>query len=305
MDNRLSGLRAAIHERDRLKGFASRLETLQSEGALSPAEYSTGKADYDSRIASATARIETLRAVLRKELEASEREAETCRLRLEGAEARHAAGELTSAQLEEEKVRWSRQIEAIEEQSSGLGVALTAESAADLGDTELAIPEEPRAAVSAPSSTAPADVQRASARSSTAPTGRAWTWLRIAALVAAVVLLVSVRLVWLAPTALLGSGVGPAAGVSVTFIAGLAGIVCGLIAIGSSFVRASRIRGVLQLLAALLALAALVAAVVLGELPLIDDYFRQLVVLREGFFAYAAAAAALAVLALTQMRRSN
>ena len=136
MNDRLAGLRSSLEERDRLRGFSSRLESLKSDGSLSAAEYATGKADYDSRITAVTSRITTLKAAFRKELEASEREAEMCQLRLEGAETRHLAGELTVAQLEEEKARWSGQAQRIDEQRSALGAALAADSMEDLGDRQ-------------------------------------------------------------------------------------------------------------------------------------------------------------------------
>ena len=156
---------------------------------------------------------------------------------------------------------------------------------------------------SAPTAVTRPNARRAPSVVSPPFAGNAWTPLRIAALATGVILVISVRLAWLAPTELLGSNLAVEAGVSVTFIAGLAGIVCGLIAVGASFIRTPHTRGIAQLIVGCLALASLVAAVLLGELPLLDSYFRELVVLREGLFAYLAAAAGLAVLGIMQMRR--
>jgi len=82
----------------------------------------------------------------------------------------------------------------------------------------------------------------------------------------------------------------------------MGGLLCGLAGTGVSFIRTPSTRGLLHAVAGLLAIAALIAAVFLGELPLHDTYFRQLVTLREGFFAYVVAATGLAVLGFLQRR---
>ena len=303
MAEALVSLRATLEERDRLLGFAARLDDLKTEGTLSEADYSTGRADYDARIATTTTRIQGLKSAIRKELEASEHEANVCRLKLEGAEAHHLAGELSEAELHAEEQRWNAHRRRIEERCSQLELALTAESAADLGDTGIAAaPEQPPALTTSAKQAKPAKPHRAPAIPSPAAS-RGWTRLRIAALVAAAILLVSVRLAWLAPTEALGKDLGAEAGVSASFLAGMGGILCGFAAIGVSFIRTPRTRGILQTVAGIIAIGALVAAVFLGELPLHDTYFRQLVTLREGFFAYVVAAAGLAVLGFLQWRR--
>jgi hypothetical protein len=303
MDDGLAGLRAALDERDRLRGFTARLESLKAEGSLSPVEYATGSADYERRIATATSRIQALKAALSKELEATERESDMCRLKLESAEARHYAGETTLAQVEAEKRKWTTHENRIAQRREGLATALAAETIADLGNAESVLPsEQPDSPTPAEFTTEPA-AKSVPARGVARVTRPGWTRLRIASLVAGFILVISVRLAWLAPTEALGAGIGAEAGASVTFIAGLGGILCGLGAIGVTFIRTSRTRGLLHAIAGCLALLALVAAVALGELPLHDSYFRELVVLREGFFAYIAAAIGLVVMGFLQTRR--
>jgi predicted lipid-binding transport protein (Tim44 family) len=107
----------------------------------------------------------------------------------------------------------------------------------------------------------------------------------------------------LAPTPALGTTSPADPGVYVSFLAGLAGFLCGLAAIGFSFVRKARTKGILQLVCGLLALAALAGAILFEELPLLNSYFRALIVLREGFYLYIVAAAALAVTGIMQSRR--
>ena len=303
MAESLVSLRSALEERDRLLGFASRLEDLKAEGSLSAADYPAGRADYDGRINAATTRIQSLKSALRKELEASEREGDLYRLKLEGAEANHLAGELTDAEFRAEERRWNAHQRRAEERCSELEVALTAESAEDLGDIGISSASEQAPAPAPPEKkTKPA---KSFAASTTRPPqqARGWTRLRIAALVAAVLLPVSMRLTWLAPTDLLGKDLGGESGASVSFLVAVGGLLCALAAIGVSFVRTPRTRGLLQLAAGIVAIGALVAAVFLGELPLHDRYFRELVILREGFFAYVVAALGLAVLGFLQWRR--
>jgi len=304
MSNGLTGLLNALQERDRLLAFSARLQGLKDEGSLSAGEYSTGKADYEGRIEASTRRIATLKGALAKELEAIRREAEMCQLRIESAAAHHEAGELTDSAFESETRRWTSQLDRIEEQAAAYEAAIVAESAADIEGPEAATAIEPN-----PDQIPPRTRTRGAAKPSptneaeTRTPSRGWTKLRIAALVAAAMLLVSVRLPWIAPTDLLGKELGAAPGISVTFLAALGGVVFGLVAIGSAFIRVPRTRGIVQLLAGLLAIAALVGAVFLGELPLHDSYFRELIVLREGFFAYLVAGAGLALLGIMQSRR--
>jgi hypothetical protein len=300
MDDGLAALRAALDERDKLRGFTTRLESLKAEGSLSPVEYATGSADYERRIATATSRIQALKAALGKELEATERERDMCRLKLKSAETRHLAEETTVAQVEAEKRKWTTHQKRIAERREGLATALAAETLAELGNAESVLPSAPTATTTPPEFTAEPAGKSFPSAGAARITRPGWTRLRIASLVAAVVLFVSVRLAWLAPTEALGAGIRAEAGASVTFIAGLGGILCGLCAIGFTFVRTARTRGLLHAIAGCLALLALAAAIALGELPLHDSYFRELVVLRECFCAYIAAAVGLGVMGFMQ-----
>ena len=303
MADRFTGLRSALEERDRLRAFAERLEGLRDEGTLSPEEYASGRADYDGRIEASTKRVDMLKAALGKELEASEREAEMCRLKLESAEAQHEAGDLSAAAFQVEQQRWDAELRRIGQQREAMETALAAEAVTDLGDLAPVESKQQKTTRRAPGKRqARAPAPHSDEASSSAPSRR-WPPLRIAALVAAALLFISVRLAWVAPTPALGTTSPADPGVYVSFLAGLAGFLCGLAAIGFSFVRKARTKGILQLVCGLLALAALAGAILLEELPLLNSYFRQLVVLREGFYLYIVAAAALAVTGIMQSRR--
>ncbi len=299
----MSGLHTALVERDRLRGFEARLESLNAEGALSATEYAAGSLDYASRIATVTARIDSLKSAIRKELEACDREVDICRLRMEGSVARSEAGELTPAQLQGETRKWGERLRDAENQKITLEIAMAAETAVDLADSLRDATHESRPAVSMSADLSAHDGPHAGADLRSSAGSRGWTSLRVVALAAAIILLVSVRLAWLAPTELLGNSPGAEPGVSVSFVAGLGGIACGFLAIGAALIGRPRTRGTLHMLAGCLALVALAGAIYLGELPLNDSYFRELVVLREGFFMYVAIAATLVVLGYVQVRR--
>lgn len=299
-----SGLLSALQERDKLLAFASRLDSLKEEGTLSDDEYATGRADYDDRIEASTKRVDALKAALGKELEASEREAEMCRLKLESAEAQHEAGDLSAAAFTAEKAHWDAQLRRIGERGEALEAALAAEVATDLAG--LAPPVEPKqqktgARIPARSKTRVPAPRIDEARPSTP--SRKWPPLRIAALVVAALLFISVRLAWVAAAPTLNASSAADPGVYVSFLAGLAGFLGGLASIGFTFIPRLRVRGALLLATGAICLGALVAAVVLEELPLLNSYFRDLVVLREGFYLYIVAAAALVVLGILQARR--
>jgi len=190
MNDGLTGLRAALEERDRLRSFAARLQTLKAEGSLSPAEYATGSADYERRIAAATSRIGAMKAAVAKDMVAAERERDLCRLKRESAEARHRAGETTLEQVEAEKRKWTTHEKRIEQRREGLAATLAAETSADLGDAEVVPASGQPNMPTSPEATAGPAATSFPAVSAARITLSGWTRLRIASLVAAFILVV-------------------------------------------------------------------------------------------------------------------
>jgi hypothetical protein len=305
----------ALTERDRVREYLSRLQGLKDEGSIAEEQYETAQADYSQRIEAATNLVESLRPQLQEQLDEVKRTLEAHRSALGKLEARFKVQEIPLTKLQSDGVQHRRAIRTLQEQERQLTALVDAESAEGVAVTEPAAPvvETPkRASVgTAKQRTEPAHIRETPAYKAPeyeAPEVREGaiprTPLRIASLVAGALLLVSIFLPWVAPTKALGTGLGTDPGVVVTFLAGLAGLVGGLAAIGFTFIPRRKLRGGLLLAAGVVALAALVAAIVLEEIPLFNSYFRQLATMREGFLLYITAAAALAVLGIIQMRRA-
>jgi len=305
----------ALVERDRVREYLSRLDGLKADGSVTEEQYETAHADYAQRIDAASSRVEELRQQVEAQLDDVRRSLDSHRSQLGKLEARFRVQEIPLTRLQSDGVQHRRAIRSLQEQEQQLASLVDAESAEGLTEPGYEPEPEPapveretvrRTAVAPQPRVQPAAPHEAPAYEEPqvreGPVPR--TPLRIASLAAGAVLLISIFLPWLAPTKALGTTSGADPGVVVTFLAGLAGIVCGLIAIGCAFMPWRRVRGSLLLLAGVAALAALVAAIVFEEIPLFNSYFRELVVMREGFYVYIAAAATLAVLGLIQLRRA-
>ncbi|MCK9356668.1 MAG: hypothetical protein M0R22_05940 [Dehalococcoidia bacterium] len=308
---------AALVERDRVREYLDRLNGLRDAGSVTPEQYETAQADYSQRLDDASGRVEELRQQVEAQLDEVRRSLDSHRSELGKLEARFKVQEIPLTKLQSDGVQHRRAIRSLQEQEKQLASLVDAESAEGLAAPELepapiaeSVPTEPKAprraaAIRGPEARPapvfePPEYEEQQAREGPLPR----TPLRIASLAAGAVLLISVFLPWLAPTEALGTGAGADPGVVVTFLAGLGGLVCGVAAAGAAFLPWRRVRGSLHLLAGLVALAALVAAVLLEEIPLLNSYFRELVVMREGFYAYIAAAAAIAVLGIIELRRT-
>ncbi|MFC1968662.1 hypothetical protein ACFLVX_04680 [Chloroflexota bacterium] len=129
------------------------------------------------------------------------------------------------------------------------------------------------------------------------------------ALVVGVLLLISVFLPWIAASEIMGAGLGSVPGRDVSDIIGLVGIFGALIIIGTAFLPLPKLRGVLQTLIGLVALVALVYIVLPADfygaeaLPLLNEYARPLLVIREGLFLYGIVALMLLVTGAIERRR--
>ena len=112
-------------------------------------------------------------------------------------------------------------------------------------------------------------------------------------LIIGLLLLISVFLTWVAPSAALGPQLGGDSGRDVSDIIGHMGIFGGLIVMGITFLPLSMLRRVLQIIIGLGALGLLGYMVISGVLPILNEYTRNLMVIREGFYLYGLVAIAL------------
>ena len=306
MANEAKRLIAALAAQDQIKGYLANLEKLKEDGSVTEEQYAAARAEYDQQLAAGFSEVQTLRTDLGRQLEATRRDLETYRFELGRVEARYKVGEIPLAKFRSEEKKLTAQVGKLEQSESELAKLITAESAAGLvapaAKVKPTTPFRASRPTTASASEGPRRITPSALSFRMSGAGITGSKLRIAAIVAAVLLLLSVRMPWIAAAEMLGNDLGSDVGVSVSFLAGLGGIILGIGGIVAAFFGSGRTRGTLHIVAGVLALAALGAAVALGELPLHDSYFRQLVIMREGFYAYIAAAVALTVMGGFQRR---
>jgi len=128
---------------------------------------------------------------------------------------------------------------------------------------------------------------------------------KLVALSGGVLLLISVFLPWIAPSELMGKGLGSASGIGYSAIIGASGIVCGLVALTTTiFLSVPKARGIMQIVMGSVALVALLAIVLTGVLPL-NEYTLTLIVIREGLYLYGISALILIIAGPIEMRQSG
>jgi hypothetical protein len=126
--------------------------------------------------------------------------------------------------------------------------------------------------------------------------------VNLLSLVTGLLLLISVFLPWIAASEILGSELGSDSGRQVSGIIGLVGILGGLVIIGTSFLPNIRLRSILHTIIGIVALVALGYLIFSGTLPILSEYARTLMVIREGFYLYLIFAAALIVISILERR---
>jgi len=259
---------SALAAKDEILGFMVNLEKLKSDGSITAEQYAMGQDEYDGRLKATVAQIDRMKGGFRKELEATQRELAAQRFETGKLEARYKVGELTAEHYQSADRKLRDDIGRLEREAEELDRLIQAESAADVG---LAAEKVPAAVVPSPPETegpaaeiAPPHISAAEP----APVSRSF----------------------LAQRLLLGADLGAEPGMSVSLIAGTVGFLCGLVAVGITFLRSPRTRGTVHALLGAAVLATLAAVVATSDFPLMDETFRSLIVVREGLVLYAVAA---------------
>ncbi len=297
----------ALAERDRLRGYRSKLDRLLESGELSEEQGTPARTDYDRRIAAVDSEVQSLKSMLRHQLEGIQCEAQSRKADLGRLRARHEVGELTLSKYRSEEKQLQPQLDTLERDERDLTRLLYAETAEGL---ERQTPHRPRTPANDRRIQGSQSIRALASRFSPPPAHTGTTSaipnspLRIAALVFALLLIISVRLPWLGATELLGTDLPAEPGVNVSFLAGLAALICGLGALAAGFLRSQKARGLIHAGLGALACVALIAAIFLREVPLHDSYFMELVSLRIGFFLYIAAAITLGGLGIAERVRA-
>jgi hypothetical protein len=310
-------LAEALAVKDEVEGFLGNLEKLKANGSIAEEQYIATREEYYERLGAAASEIARIKNELKKQLEANKREIQTYRQELANLDVRHKVGELPSNKYQSsERKLWST-IDQLELNAAELKRLIDAKSSADIGapsaKTRIATTELPTTAkkakpvkeVKLPKAKRPearAPELPSLARVAPAEEGLLRPRTKIAALIGGVLLLISVFLPWIAASEKLGKELGSESGMGVSMIIGAVGIIGGLVAIGSAFFPSPKARSAVQIVMAVLALAVLPAIVLMGILPLLSEYARSLVVIREGLYIYIIAAILLIIVGSLERR---
>ena len=305
MANESEQLYKALSTRDKVRGYLSNLDRLRTESSLTEDQYAIAKSEYDGQEAAASSEIASLKAELKPRLDGIEQELTDARFQMGSFETRLRVGEITQAKYDAEQRKLGKQIESLEADRNELASLVDAETAPVRRVPPPKAVKQAKAEASAEG--APRRPQRPpreprESRPRFSVKDIAGSKPRLIALVCSILLVVSVRLAWVGPSEMMGGGSPPTPGVAASFFVGLAGLFGGLAGIGAAFLSSERARGIVHMCLGALAIAALGAGIGLGELPLHNSYFRDLIVLREGFFLYVAMGIALVVLGILEKR---
>ena len=296
--------------KDGVESFLANLEKLKADGSITEEQYSITREEYYERLGAAASEIARIKNELKRRLGSTQQDIDTYRQELANLDVRHKVGELPQGKYQSSERKLRSTLEQLESTAGELKRLVDARSSADMGvpaaKTKIAASGLPPAAKKA------GRVKEAKLPKTEVPKAKAATpseegFLRprtkIAALVGGALLLVSVFLPWIAASAKLGKELGSQSGMSASIIIGAAGIVCGLVAIGSAFFSSHKARGAVQIVMAILALAVLPIIVLTGIIPLLSEYARTLVVIREGPYLYAIAAILLIITGSLELRQ--
>jgi len=305
MANELEQLYQALVARDKVRGYLSNLERLRTEGSVTEEQYAIAKSEYDGQESAATSTIESLKSTLRPRMDSIEKELADASFQLGSFETRLRVGEITQAKYDAEQRQLGKQIKALEADREKLASLVDAERAPaqHVPPARAAKPAKAQSPVeAAPKRRERQSLEPRESRSRFSARDIAQSKPRLIALLCSILLLVSVRLAWIGPSEMMGSENPATPGVAASFFVGLVGLFGGLTAICAAFLTSGKARGITHICLGVMAFAALGAGIALGELPLHNSYFRDLIVLREGFFLYVAMGIALIVLGILEKR---
>jgi hypothetical protein len=303
--------------KDEVEGFLGNLEKLKADGSITEEQYIATREEYYERLGTAASEIARIKNELKKHLEANKLDIETTRQELDNLDVRHKVGELPLNKYQSSERKLRATIDQLELTAGELKRLVDAKSSADLGisfaKTGIAATELPTTAKKAKpvKEVKPPKAKRLKTRAPELPSlarvapaeeGLLKPRTKIAALIGGALLLLSVFLPWIAASEKLGKELGSESGIGVSMIIGAAGIIGGFVTIGSAFFPSPKARSAVQIVMAVLALAALPAIVLMGILPLLSEYARSLVIIREGLYVYIIAAILLIIVGSLERR---
>ncbi|MFC1874067.1 hypothetical protein ACFLYX_02060 [Chloroflexota bacterium] len=300
-------------------GFLSNLDQLRTEGAVSEEQYAATKEEYERRLETTTEEITQIKSVLKQQMEVKQGGIKARRLELSKLEVKYKVGELSPGKYRVADRKLHFWVDRLEAEAAELNRLISANSATDIGVsprkpgiTASQFPSLSQMATLAKQLKLPS-VNRPDLTYLTTTAGiikkvKLPRFSKLS-LIVGILLLISVFLPWIAASETLGTQLDSVPGRAVSDIISWVGIFGGLIIIGTAFLPLPKLRGVLQSLIGLGALAALVYMVIptefygAGAMPLLNEYARTLIVIREGLFLYGIVALMLLVTGAIERKR--
>jgi hypothetical protein len=298
--------------KDEVENYINNLNKLKEDGSVSEEQFAEMKEEYDQRLSAVKTEITGIKNELKKQLEAKQREKETYEWEIGRLEVKYKVGELPMDKYLNNEKKLRAEAQLLEAECEELNKLIKADSAADIGimaqKSQAAISKLPsRTKTSGSTSQIKPDREKRRELSTSQNiniSGGRFNLppVNLLSLVTGLLLLISVFLPWIAASEILGSELGSDSGRQVSGIIGLVGILGGLVIIGTSFLPNIRLRSILHTIIGIVALVALGYLIFSGTLPILSEYARTLMVIREGFYLYLIFAAALIVISILERR---
>lgn len=343
MANEAKELAEAFAKKDKVEGFLVNLDKLRADGTIVEEQYQTLKEEYNARLSAAISEIAQIKNILKEQLETIQRDIDSYKFELGKLETKYKVGELPLEKYQASDQKFRAKIEGLETTAQALTMLIEANSSADIGISvkkpKTAAPKSPQkkrpssrvtpSPVKKPKTAAPklppvtkvaapakevkplkakppkARATEISPLTRAAPSAEGFLTPRtkLLAMAGGALLLISIFLPWIAASELLGKELGSDSGMNVSNIIGAVGIIFGVAIVATAVLFSGRARGAVQIIVGILALVALLAIILAGMLPLLSEYFRTLIVIREGLYLYVIAAVALIFTGIFERRQ--
>ena len=242
--------------KDEVESFLANLEKLKADGSITEEQYIATREEYYERLGAAASEIARIKNELKKQWEANKRDIETYRQELANLDVGHKVGELPLNKYQSSDRKLRATIEGLEANVTELNRLIAAKTSADIiapakrpGAAAPKLPPTAKKAaqvkeIKLPKTKLPKTRMAALpslARAAPSEEGLLRPRTKIAALIGGALLLISVFLPWIAASEKLGKELGSESGMSISSIIGAAGIIGGLVTIGSAFFPAQRL----------------------------------------------------------------
>jgi len=316
-------LQNALLAKEQIEGFLANLEKLNREGSVAQEQYDLLKQDYDQRLMSATSEVTALKVHISQELEKNQKDLEAYKWELSKLETRYKVGELSLQNYTgcDHKLRLS--IDKTESKIAELKRLKEAESSSNIiGHMGVPIVRGMSTVSEAQKKVAASVPQKAKEIKTAIPQGLSFAGFvypkeeiitprtKLLELVGGFFLMISVFMKWISTVHIFGIS-WSFSGSDLSEAITAAGIICGIISIGTAFLAQPKARGILHIgmgaIAIIVFLAVWFSGPSLSELgewgKLIEGTVKGMMVLREGVYLLIISAIAIIVGGLLDFKK--